>query len=104
MKRVYIHELRNSRDCQCLIQVGVIPFTMRKVKQLTLKRRNILNYDEAATIKGGFDTDVDATGGCTDGCGPIFCTCWNCTEETCTNDCTTGPGCSTDPLCTLGCS
>ena len=40
---------------------------MEKVKKLSLKKRDIMRFDEASSIKGGIMHEK-CTGGCTDGC------------------------------------
>ena len=72
-------------------------------KKLSLKKKTVfnLNDDEMKSTKGGqmsftlteFRCDGGGfTGGCSDGCDNnnswfICPTDWNCTEQTCTNDC-----------------
>lgn len=73
---------------------------MVKVKQLSLKKREIMNYDEASSIKGGLGAEQIWSGGCTDGCGGLTRTMLNCTKTNCTADCSTGI-CDTESFCTL---
>ena len=77
---------------------------MEKVKQLSLKKRDIMRFDEASSIKGGIHAAEmqKCTGGCTDGCGGVTITGthWNCTKTNCTADCGTGV-CDTGMFCTM---
>ncbi|WP_313253768.1 class I lanthipeptide [Empedobacter sp.] len=59
-------------------------------KKLSLKKKKIINLteDQQKSVTGG------ATGGCSDGCGGLTRTWWNCTERTCTDDCGSAVNCN----------
>ena len=67
-------------------------------KKLSLKKKTVfnLNDEELNNVKGGNGITASwsgcgpgYTGGCTDGCtgSAVLCTQWNCSEQTCSNDC-----------------
>jgi natural product precursor len=68
-----------------------------KIK-LSLNKETIakLNESEMLNLQGG----AGFTAGCTDGCGTIGRTLWNCTKADCTADCATNI-CDTKLTCTM---
>lgn len=69
----------------------------KRMTKLTLAKKEIVNYDDLKNVKGG---EAGFTDGCTDGCGPVTVTHWNCTKADCTNDCNTN-FCDTREFCTM---
>lgn len=62
----------------------------KKTQKLKLGKKTIseLNQSNLSKIKGGLVEMEAFTGGCTDGCGMLTYTHWNCTKTRCTTDCT----------------
>ena len=67
----------------------------RNLKSLALNKKSISNLNSTG-LNGGL---AGFTSGCTDGCGPLTATMWNCTEANCTADCDTFV-CDTNAFCT----
>lgn len=66
----------------------------RNFKLLSLNKKSISNLSSTKVKGRGF------TSGCTDGCGSISVSHWNCTQANCTADCNSLV-CDTDAFCTL---
>ncbi|MBT2620617.1 class I lanthipeptide [Chryseobacterium sp. ISL-6] len=66
---------------------------MKKKKVLKFSKETVTKLDKNSQklINGG---KLIMTGGCTDGCGPLTKTHWNCTEATCTDDCDSAINCA----------
>lgn len=66
---------------------------MKKKKTLKFSKETVTKLDKnsAKMINGG---KLAMTAGCTDGCGPLTKTHWNCTEATCTADCDSAINCA----------
>lgn len=79
---------------------------MRKIKRLSLRKEDVISFEDAGNIKGGDFNEGPIEcwtfkGNCTAGCSDGICkTLWNCTEASCTNDCSTGI-CDTELFCTM---